>query len=126
MNINDPKVKERLKEVSGDAAKQISYNMKKYNYVVMCKRIQKDRNNMSFEDLKDKYEEFYDKHEPLFMMAATRKMSNEDFENLKGMLLMMQKVHNKQMNYTQASQTVSYYAAKKYAPELLNKDLKKN
>lgn len=124
MNLNDPKIKKAIKQTEKTAKKQIRKNIG-FDFVSTCKNIQEDRHTLSLKELEDKYKSFYDKHEPIFMMAATRTMTIEDFENLKAMLDMMKLINNKQLSYTQASQAVSYTAAKKYAPELLNKNLKK-
>ncbi len=84
--------------------------------------IQKDRQNLSFQELLAKYKKFSEEYLEIFRIVSSRNLSVDEMEQLKHMIAQKEMIESGQMTLEEASSMTSKQLAQKYQPELLKKN----
>ena len=90
-----------------------------YDIMEVVLNIQKDRVNLSIDELGSKYSSFKKDFQPLFVKVCKERLSRDDLQQLKYMLEMRKRVQTQELSFKDASSEVCVTSAQKYQPELL-------
>lgn len=85
-------------------------------------KIQSERTLYKYEEIKLIHQEFAEQNPELFEKCVREKISQDDIKNTIYLLDLRQQVKDGKITYEKASSIMSFYMAKKFQPELLQKD----
>lgn len=117
------KLRDKLKQQQKNRQKKNLPNKKNPEGVYeIVEAIQNDRKNMSFAELLTKYKDFSEEYLDIFRVASSRDMSVEEMNRLKDMLVQRELIESGALTLEEASSMTSEQLARRYQPELLNKN----
>lgn len=93
-----------------------------YNVLEEIKSIQKEKDLYKYDEIKLMHQEFAEHNPELFEKCVREKMTEDDIQNTICLLQLRERVKKGEISFEQASSMVSTIMARKYQPELLQKD----
>jgi len=93
-----------------------------YNILDEINTIQSQKSLYKYDELKLLHQDFADQNPELFEKCTREDMTKDDIENMIYLLDLRQQVKEGKITFEKASNILSFNMAKKYQPELLQKD----
>lgn len=93
-----------------------------YDVLEEIKAIQNEKNLYKYDEIKLMHQEFAEHNPELFEKCVREDMTNDDIQNTICLLQLRERVKKGEITYENASSMVSTIMARKYQPELLQKD----